>query len=88
MTISNGVITIGTSPTLITTGTVGASWVTLHAPSGGNTIYIGDAAVTTATGIELPKGALNTIWLAETDKLYGIVATSTQSLMMFKSGGR
>lgn len=88
MTISNGVITIGTSPTLITTGTVGASWVSLHAATGGNTVYLGDAAVTTATGMELPKGAINTIWLAETDKLYGIVATSTQPLMMFKSGGR
>lgn len=88
MSIVHGRVTIGTSPTLITTGTVGASWVTLHAPSGGNTVYIGDATVTSSDGLELPKGALNTIWLAETDKLYGIVASSTQPLMLFKSGGR
>jgi len=88
MSLVHGRVTIGTSPTLITTGTVGASWVTLHAPAGGNTVYIGDATITSSDGMELPKGSLNTIWLAETDKLYGIVASSTQPLMMFKSGGR
>ena len=88
MAIIHKRVTIGTTPTLITTGTVGASWVTLHAPGGGNTIYIGDTDVTTSTGLELPKGALNTIWLAETDKLYGVVATSTQAIMVFSSGGR
>jgi len=88
MSLVHGRVTIGTSPTLITTGTVGASWVTLHAPAGGNTVYIGDATITSSDGMELPKGSLNTIWLAETDKLYGIVASSTQPLMLFKSGGR
>jgi len=88
MSIVHSRVTIGTSPTLITTGTVGASWVTLHAPAGGNTVYIGDATITSSDGMELPKGSLNTIWLAETDKLYGIVASSTQPLMLFKSGGR
>jgi len=44
--------------------------------------------VTVATGLELPKGALHEFWLAETDKLYGIVASSTQPLMVMQSGGR
>lgn len=81
-------VVIGTSPTLITTGTVGASWVCLHAPLGGNTIYIGGNDVTTTSGLELPKGAVHTIWVAEADKLYGIVATSTETVMVFSSGGR
>jgi hypothetical protein len=81
-------ITITTSPTLIATGLNGASWVYLHAPTGGNTIYVGPSNVTTATGLELPKGELHEFWLAETDKLYGIVATSTQPLMVMQSGGR
>jgi hypothetical protein len=81
-------ITITTSPTLIATGLNGASWVYLHAPTGGNTIYVGPSNVTTATGLELPKGELHEFWLAETDKLYGIVATSTQPLMTMQSGGR
>jgi len=82
------VVTIGTTPTLIATGLNGASWLYLHAPTGGNTVYVGPSNVTTATGLELPKGELHEFWLAETDKLYGIVASATQSLMTLQSGGR
>ena len=88
MSIAASTVTITTSPTLIATGLVGASFLYLHAPTGGNTIYVGPSNVTTATGLELPKGALQTFWLAETDKLYGIVASSTQALMTLQTGGR
>lgn len=88
MSLGSDRITIGTTATLIATGKVGASWVYLHAPTGGNTVYVGTSAVTTSTGMELPKGALNVVWLAETDNLYGIVATGTQPLMVMQSGGR
>jgi hypothetical protein len=81
-------VTITTSPTLIATGLNGASWLYIHAPLGGNTVYIGPSNVTTATGLELPKDELHEFWLAETDKLYGIVASSTQALMTMQSGGR
>ena len=81
-------MTVGTSATIIATGKTGASWVYLHAPTGGNTVHIGPSTVTVANGLELPKGALHEVWLAEADVLYGIVATSTQSLMVMKSGGR
>jgi hypothetical protein len=81
-------LTITTSPTLIATGLNGASWVYLHAPTGGNTIFVGPSNVTTATGLELPKGELHEFWLAETDKLYGIVAAHTQALMTMQTGGR
>lgn len=88
MSIASSTVTIGTTPTLIATGLNGASWLYLHAPTGSNTVYVGPSNVTTATGMELPKGALNSFWLAETDKLYGIVATSTQPLMTMQTGGR
>jgi hypothetical protein len=88
MSLSAARVTITTSPTLIATGLNGATWVYLHAPTGGNTVYVGANDVTTAAGLELPKGALQTFWLAETDKLYGIVATSTQPLMIMQTGGR
>ena len=88
MSLSAAVVTITTSPTLIATGLNGASWLYLHAATGGNTVYVGPSNVTTATGLELPKGELHEFWLAETDKLYGIVATSTQALMTMQSGGR
>lgn len=88
MSLESSSVTIGTTATVIATGKTGASWVYLHAPTGGNTVYIGPSTVTTANGMELPKGALNEIWLAEADVLYGIVASSTQPLMVLKSGGR
>ena len=88
MSLAASAVTITTSPTLIATGLTGASWVYVHAPTGGNTIFIGPSTVTVATGLELPKGELHEFWLAEADTLYGIVATSTQSLMVLKSGGR
>lgn len=88
MSVNGSVVTVGTTATVLATGKVGASWIYLHAPSGGNAIFIGPSTVTAANGLELPKGALQTFWLAETDVLYGIVATSTQGLMVMQSGGR
>lgn len=88
MSLANSTVTVGTTATLIATGLNGPSWVYMHAPTGGNTVYIGTSAVTTANGLEIPKGSLHEVWLAETDKLYGIVATGTQPLMVMQSGGR
>jgi hypothetical protein len=88
VSLSAATVTITTSPTLIATGLNGASWLYLHAPTGGNAVFVGPSNVTTATGLELPKGELHEFWLAETDKLYGIVATSTQPLMTMQTGGR
>ena len=88
MSLSAANVTITTSPTLIATGKVGASWVYLHAPSGGNAVYVGTSGVTVAQGFELTKGVVVAFWLAETDNLYGIVNTSTQPLMVMQSGGR
>ena len=88
MSVAASKVTIGTTPTLIATGLNGASWVYLHAPSGGNTVYVGASDVSATTGLELSKGAPIGFWLAETDKLYGIVATGTQPLMVMQTGGR
>ena len=88
MSLNGSNVTIGTSATVIATGKVGASWVYLHAPTGANTIFVGPSTVTVANGLELPKGALQIFWLAENDVLYGIVASSTQPLMVMQSGGR
>ena len=88
MSLNGSVVTVGTTATVIAIGKVGASWTYLHAPTGGNTIFVGPSTVTVANGLELPKGALQSFWLAETDVLYGIVATSTQAVMVMQSGGR
>ena len=88
MSLNGSVVTVAATATVIATGKVGASWVYLHAPAGGNTIFVGPSTVTTANGYELHKGETGTFWLAENDVLYGIVATSTQPLMVMQSGGR
>jgi len=88
VSLNGSVVTVGTSATVIATGKVGASWVYIHAPIGGNTVFIGPSTVTAANGLELPKDELHEFWLAETDVLYGIVATSTQPVMVMQSGGR
>ena len=88
MSISIGQTTIGTAATYITTGKTGASWVSLHAPTGGNAVYVGGSDVTAATGLELEKGAVVTVWLPEADKLYGIVAADTETLKWMHTGGR
>jgi len=88
VSLNGSVITVGTSATVLATGKTGASWVYLHAPAGGNTIFIGPSTVTTANGFELHKGEAVSFWLAETDVLYGIVASATQALMVMQSGGR
>ena len=88
MSLNGSVVTVGTSATALATGKTGASWVYLHAPIGGNTIFIGPSTVTAANGFELHKGEAVSFWLAETDVLYGIVASATQALMVMQSGGR
>ena len=88
MSLNGSVITVGTSATVLATGKTGASWVYFHAPTGGNTIFVGPSTVTTANGYELHKGETATFWLAEADVIYGIVASATQALMVMQSGGR
>lgn len=88
MSLASSNVTIGTTATLIATGKVGASYVYLHAPTGGNAVYVGGSDVTTANGLELAKGAVIQIWLPEADKLYGVVGSATQPLMVLQSGGR
>lgn len=88
MSINVGQTTIGTAATYITTGKTGASWVALHAPTGGNAVFVGGSDVTASTGLELQKGAVVTVWLPEADKLYGIVASATETLKWMHTGGR
>jgi len=79
---------ISATPTLIATGMVGASWLYLHSPTGGNTVYIGNSDVTTSNGFALPKDEMHQIWLPEADKLYAVVGSGTETLYVMHTGGR
>ena len=87
-TIIHSQVTVGTEPVLIATGLVGASHVYLHSPAGGNAVFIGNSNVTTANGFELPKNEMHEVWLPEADKLYAVVASSTETLYVMQTGGR
>lgn len=87
-TVLSGQTTVGTAATMITVGVVGASHLLLHAPAGGNSIYVGGAAVTTTTGFELHKGSTTEVWLPEAGTLYAVVASGTETLPWLLTGGR
>jgi hypothetical protein len=87
-TVLSGQTTVGVTPTLITTGVVGASHLYLHAPAGGDSIYVGDATVTTSTGLELHKNTTLDVWLPESGKLYAVVGSGTATLPWLLTGGR
>lgn len=87
-TVISGQTSVSTTPVLITTGVVGASHLYLHAPAGGGSIYVGDATVTTTTGLELHKGTTLEVWLPESGKLYAVVASGTEILPWLLTGGR
>ncbi len=80
--------TITSTPTLIATGLVGASYIYLHSPTGGNTVYIGNSDVTSSNGFALPKDEMHEVWLPETDKLYAVVASGSETLYVLHTGGR
>jgi hypothetical protein len=80
--------TVTATPVLIATGLVGASYVYLHSPTGGNTVYIGNSDVTTSNGFALPKDEMHQIWLPEADKLYAVVGSGTETLYVMHTGGR
>jgi hypothetical protein len=87
-TLNSGQTTVGTAATYITTGVVGASHLYLHAPTGGNAIYVGNSTVTTTTGYELEKGKTVEIWLPEAAQLFAVVASGTETLIWLHTGGR
>lgn len=80
-------VTVTTSPTLIASGgaTVSPDDAVLYVPTEGATVYIGDAAVTTATGFPVAAGGEFT-WPLRGDSIYGIVAASTQAIHVAERG--
>ena len=87
MSLTTGQTVVGVTPTFIATGIVGASWIALHV-DGTASIFVGGAAVTTSTGFEVHKGSTLTVWLPETDKLYAVVTSGTETLTWMQTGGR
>lgn len=81
-------VTIATTPTLIASGgtRMAPDRVRIRVPSGGATVYLGDASVnTTTTGYAV--AATETFeWEMAGESIYGIVASSTQAVTVAETG--
>lgn len=63
------------------------STISVQNPTGGNTVYLGGAGVTSASyGVLLAAGVTFSIELNQGETLFGIVASSTQNVAVLRQG--
>lgn len=89
MAISHQRVSIGTTATQISSNYAGkdGQTVSVQNPAGGATVYLGGEGVTTtAYGFELGAGIVFTVEMQDGEKLYGVVATSTQTVNVIRQG--
>lgn len=80
-------VTVANTPTLIASGGTGISPdnVVISVPAAGATVYLGDAAVTTAAGFPVAAEGVFT-WPMAGESIYGIVASGTQAVNVAERG--
>ena len=80
-------VTIATTPTLIANGgsTITPDIARIQVPSGGATVFLGDASVTTSTGYAVAAGS-SFEWPLVGESIYGVVAESTQAVIVAERG--
>jgi len=91
MAINHALVSVGTSATLLTVAASGGgkdgSTILVQNPSGGVSVYLGGAGVTSsAYGFILAAGSNIAIELNQDEALYGAVASSTQSVAVLRQG--
>jgi hypothetical protein len=89
MAITHQRVSVGTTATQISSNYAGkdGQTVSVQNPTGGATVYLGGEGVTTtAYGVELAAGAAFTIEMQDGEKLYGVVAASTQTVNVIRQG--
>lgn len=77
-------VTVTTSPTLLVAGDSNPILVHLHLHDNTDNVYIGTSAVTTLTGLRLPKLDSFEIQLMPGNSLYAIITTSTATVSIIK----
>lgn len=85
MTIATAQVTVAATATAIVAAVDTPTLVSVHVPSGGATVFIGGAAVSTTTGLHVAAATTRDIELWPGDALYGIVASSTQVVSTLRS---
>jgi len=89
MALSHAIVSVGTTATLLSSSTAGrdGQTVLVQNPSGGATVYLGGTGVTTSSyGFLLEGGVAFAIDLQDNESLYGVVASSTQSVNVIRQG--
>jgi hypothetical protein len=91
MVINHAIVSVGTTATLLTVAASGGgkdgSTILVQNPTGGVSVYLGGAGVTSsAYGYILAAGSNISIELNQDEALYGVVASSTQSVAVLRQG--
>ncbi len=91
MSIAHGIVSVGTSATLLTVAALGGgkdgSTILVQNPSGGQAVFLGGAGVTSASyGFKLAIDSNIAVELNQDEALYGVVAATTQSVAVLRQG--
>ena len=89
MALTHGIVSVGTTATLLSAAEAGrdGQTVLVQNPSGGVNVFLGGAGVTTASyGYLIVAGSAFAIDLQAGESLFGVVASSTQSVSVIRQG--
>lgn len=91
MAIKHSVVSVGTTATALHSGNgriTGQKFtIMVQVPTGGATVYLGGAGVTTTNyGYALAAGGDYSLDMNPSETLYGVVASGTQSAYIIKQG--
>lgn len=89
MAITHERVSIGTTATQISSNYAGkdGQTVNVQVPTGGATVYLGGEGVTTTSyGFLLAAGISFSVEMQVDEKLYGVVATGTQTVNVLRQG--
>ena len=89
MAVSHARVSVGTTATQLTSDFDGKDGQTINVqnPAGGADVYLGGAGVTTTSyGFLLGAGISFSVELQDDEKLYAVVASSTQTVNILRQG--
>ena len=89
MAVSHAIVSVGTTATKLTSAYDGKDGQTINVqnPAGGANVYLGGEGVTTSSyGFLLGAGISFSIELQDDEKLYAVVASSTQNVNILRQG--
>lgn len=89
MAVTHQRVSIGTTATKVTADADGkdGQTISIQVPLAGATVFLGGAGVTTASyGFELLEGTTFSVELQQGEQVFGVVASSTQTVNVFRQG--